>query len=225
MENQEKNNQLQPNQNNQLQTVSKRPLSEIMRAGNKRELATTLKQYREKSGAVNFPMVMSVPLSERLPALYQRNYMEATALVGMGLASAFDRMVFKKKPSGELVNDIAEEILNTSDQDNIALEDLMLFLQGLVRGDYGEITELSIAKFMKLFNGYRDERHFALIEYRENQHLQYKGMGSAERSAKSDPLAEHFSGISARISEMKEAMSEKKQSETMKKADKYFGDK
>jgi hypothetical protein len=193
-----------------------------MVAGNKRELATTLKQYREKSGVVNFPAVMSVPLSERLPAMYQRNFMEATALVGLGLASAFERMLFKKKPDGDLVNDIAEEILNTSDQDNIALEDLMLFLQGLVRGDYGEITELSIARFMKLFNSYRDERHNALILFRENQHLQFKGMGNSERSAKSNPLAEHFSGISARISEMKDAMSEKKQSETMKKADKYF---
>lgn len=193
-----------------------------MVAGNKRELATTLKQYRERNGEVNFPMVMSVPLSERLPALYQRNFLEATALVGMGLASAFDRMVFKKKPSGEMVNDIAEEILNTCEQDNLSLEDLMLFLQGLVRGNYGEIAELSISRFMKIFDGYRDERHFALIKYRENQHLQYKGMGSAERSAKSDPLAEHFSSIGARIAEMKDSLSEKKQSDTMKKADKYF---
>lgn len=190
--------------------------------GDKRELAITLKQYREPNGNVNFPLVLSVPTYERLPAMYQRNYMETTALVGMGLASAFDRMVFKKKPSGELVNDIAEEILNSADEDNLSLEDLMLFLQGLVRGKYGELAELSISRFMKLFDGYRDDRHYALIEYRENQHLQYKGMGSADRSSKSDPLAEHMSGISSRLAEMKDALSEKKQSETMKKADKYF---
>lgn len=194
-----------------------------MVAGNKRELATTLKQYREPSGNINFPAVMSVPLSERLPALYKRNFLEATALVGMGLASAFDRMVFKKKPTGEMVNEIAEEILNTSDEDNLSLEDLMLFLQGLVRGKYGEIQELSISRFMKLFDGYRDERHFAILEYRENQHIQYKGMGSAERSSKSDPLAEHFSGLASRIAEMKDGLREQKEKETMKKADKYFG--
>jgi hypothetical protein len=170
-------------------------------------------------------MVMSVPSAERLPAMYQRNFLEATALVGLGLSSAFDRMVFKKKPTGEMVNDIAEEILNTSDQDNISLEDLMLFLQGLVRGEYGEIAELSISRFMKLFNSYRDERHNALILFRENQHLQFKGMGSAERSNSLDPLAEHMSGLSSRISDMKEALSEKKQAETIKKADRYFDEK
>lgn len=193
-----------------------------MVAGNKRELATTLKQYRERNGEINFPMVLSVPSTERLPAMYQRNFMEATALVGMGLASAFDRMVFKKKPSGEMVNEIAEEILTTCDQDNLSLEDLMLFLQGLVRGKYGEIAELSISRFMKLFDGYRDERHFKLMEYRENQHLQYKALGDANRSNQVDPLADHMSGLSSRISELKDALSERKQSDTMKKADKYF---
>jgi len=193
-----------------------------MVAGDKRELATTLKQYRERNGDINFPMVMSVPLSERLPAIYQRNFMEATALVGMGLASAFDRMIFKKKPDGDLVNDIAEEILNTCDQDNLSLEDLMLFLQGLVRGKYGEISELSIARFMKIFDEYRDERHFSLVKYRENQHLQFKGMGTADRVSKGDPLSEHMSGMAGKLADMKDALRDKKESETMKKADKYF---
>lgn len=196
-----------------------------MVAGNKRELATTLKQYKQPNGNIDFPMVLAVPTSERLPALYQRNFLEATALVGMGLAAAFDRMVFKKKPTGEMVNEIAEEILNSSDEDNLSLEDLMLFLQGLVRGKYGEIAELSISRFMKLFDGYREERHFALVEFRENQHLQYKSLGDANRSFREDPLSEHMSNISGRMLEIKEALSEKRQSETMKKADKYYGSK
>lgn len=188
-----------------------------MESGNKREIAVILKQYRFKSGDVNFPAIFNIPTAQRLPELYKENYLRATALVGMGLATAFDRMVFRKKPSGELVNQIAEEILDTCEEDNLSLEDLMLFLQGLVRGTYGEVSEISIAKFMNLFDQYRQERYDAIINFRENEHIQFKSLGSSERSSKSDELAEHFASMSQTISELKnEWRSLKKENNNLK---------
>lgn len=193
-----------------------------MEAGNNRQMALILKQYKTPRGAIDFPKVLSVPTAERLPALYQNNFVRVTALVVAALTLAFERMSFKKKMTGAVINNIAEEILNTCDEDNLSMEDLLLFLQNMVRGEYGNIEELSISRFMNLFGKYRDERHFALVEYRENEHLQFKGMGDANRTNYTDPLSEHMSNIAGRMSEMKDAIREQRISETMKKADKFY---
>ncbi len=178
-----------------------------MEAGNNRQLALILKQYKDKSGEVNFPAVFSVPTDQRLPAIIASDFMKATALVVAALSLAFEKLNFKKKTEfGKLINDIADEIIDTADEDNISMEDLLLFLQGMVRGKYGEITEMSVARFMKLFEGYRQIRHESILLLRENEHLQYKGLGDAERTSKSDELEQRFANFGDRIAELKESI-------------------
>lgn len=195
-----------------------------MQAGDNRQMALILKQYKHKTGEINYPAVFTVPSIERLPALYEKDFMQATALVVGAITMAFEKMRFKNM-DGKLLNDIAEEVLDTSGEDNLSLEDLVLFLQGMVRGKYGVMENMSVSKFMKLFDEYRLERTNAICEFRLNEHLQFKGMGDSTRMNQPDPLAEHFSNMGARIAEMKNALSEKKQIETIKKADQYFANK
>lgn len=193
-----------------------------MSKGDSQTMALILKQYKFKNGDVNFPVIFStVPTCERLPALFKKDMFQATALVVGALTMCFKKMRLKKV-DGELINDIAEDILDSSDEDNLSLEDLVLFLGLMMRGKYGDIEEISVVKFMRLFDKYRDERHIAMETIRINEHLQYKGIGDTIRSNQVDPLAEHFSNFGARIVEMKEALSEKKEKETMVKADKFF---
>ena len=195
-----------------------------MEAGNNREMALILKQYKDKSGAINFPAVLSVPSSERLPAMYERDFMKATALVVGALTMAFEKMRFKNM-DGRLINDIAEEILNSADEDNIGLEDLVLFLQNMTRGKYGTFESMSLSKFMSHFDKYRDDRHYALLEYRENQHLQFKGIGDATKSVKTDPLADRMSKLGSSLHELRMQLSEqKKESNVIKMANKYYGE-
>lgn len=192
-----------------------------MEAGDSRTMAIILKQYKHKSGEINFPAVFTVPSSERLPALYQKDFMQATALVVAALTMAFERMSLKKM-TGELINNIAEEIINSCDEDNLSLEDLILFLQGMVRGKYGEISEISVAKFMNLFDKYRGERTLAIEDYRYNQHLHHKGLGDSNRSAKEDPLSEHFSKLGNSLTILKEQLKETKQeNKKLKDIDKW----
>ena len=193
-----------------------------MQKGDSRTMALILKQYKHKSGEVNYPAVFTVPSSERLPALYERDFMHATALVVGAITMAFEKMRFKNMDGG-LLNDIAEEVLDSSGEDNLSLEDLVLFLQGMVRGKYGVIDSMSVSKFMKLFDDYREERTEAIRNFRMNEHLQYKGMGDSNRSNNSDPLAEHFSRMAGTIAELKQSLrQEKAEAQTAKLAEKAF---
>lgn len=196
-----------------------------MEAGNNREMALILKQYKLPDGAIDFPKVFHVPHFERLPALYKADFMRATALVVGALTVAFERMSFKKKLTGKIINDIAEEIINSCDEDNLSMEDLLLFLGNMVRGKYGNIEEISVSRFMNLFDKYRDDRHYAIIEYRDNQHLQHRCMGNANRSVKADPLADRMSKLGSSLHELKMQLSEqKKENNVLTQAKKYYGE-
>lgn len=177
-----------------------------METGNNRAIATILKQFKTKEGRVNYEMVMSTPLSERLPAMYERDYLRTTALVGMAIASAFDRMRFKKELPSGLVNDIADEVIDTAGDDNLGMEDLLMFLQGLVRGNYGNVEEMSISRFMNLFGEYRNERHQELVKFRENQHLYFKSLGDDNRISKENPISEHLSKFGSGLSDLKNSL-------------------
>lgn len=196
-----------------------------MEAGNKMEMARILKQYKSPQGSVNYPAVMSVPVNDRIPAMYEKDYMRTTALVGMAIASAFDRMKFKKELANGLVHDIADEVIDSASEDNLSMEDLLLFLQGLVRGKYGNVEDISISRFMNLFEDYRQARHEELLNYRENEHLSYKSLGDSNRSSKGDPLADHFSNLGQSLHELRMSLSEsKKESNTIKQANKFYGE-
>jgi hypothetical protein len=176
-------------------------------------VATILKQYKLPNGDVNFPAIFStVPTEERLPALYKKDFMKATALVVAALALAFERLRFKKM-DGKLVNDIAEEVLDSADIDNLSLEDLLLFLQMMVQGKYGNIDEMSIPRFMNLFDKFRDDRHNSIVEIRMNEHLQYKGLGSSERSNQEDALSSHFANFAGTMASLRESLKELKNKE------------
>jgi hypothetical protein len=133
--------------------------------------------------------------------------MQATALVVAALTMAFEKMNLKKKDGlGVTINNIAEEVLDTCEEDNLSLEDLVLFLQYMVRGKYGNVEDISVSRFMNLFDKYRDDRDLAIMEFRENEHLQFKALGDGERTSKNDPLAEHFATMGERISDLKESI-------------------
>jgi len=184
-------------------------------------VAQILKQYKHKDGNINFPAIFTVPSTERLPALYEKDFMQATALVVGALTMAFEKMRFKKM-DGVTVNNIAEEVLDSCDQDNLSLEDLVLFLQNMVRGKYGILDDMSVARFMNLFDKYRDERHDAIMELRENEHLMYKGLGSSERICKQDALTEHFANFANTMSTVRENMKElRKENKKLNDIDKF----
>lgn len=196
-----------------------------MQKGDNQTMALILKQYKFKNGEVNFPAIFAtVPTSERLPALFKKDMFQATALVVGALTMAFKKMRLKKV-DGELINDIAEDVLDSSDEDNLALEDLVLFLGNLIRGKYGDVDDITVTKFMRLFDKYRNERTDAIQELRLNEHLQFKGMGDCTRSNAENPIAESFANLGARIVEMKEALQDKREKETMVKAEQFFKDK
>jgi len=173
-----------------------------MEAGNNREITNILKQYKEPSGIIKFDEVMKVPLSDRLPSLAEKNIMHATMLVVAAITMAFEKMSMKKKVDGVLINNIADEVIDTCGEDNLGMEDLMLFLQGLVRGKYGNNDDMTVSKFMNLFELYREERHKAIVEHREKEADYLDSLGDPTDRIKGKTLLdEQLASYASRIQE------------------------
>lgn len=173
-----------------------------MEAGNNREITLILKQYKDDKGLIKYPAVFSIPSEDRLPMIVKKDFMKATALVVVALTMAFEKMSMKKKVDGALINNIADEIIDTCEEDNVALEDLMLFLQGLVRGKYGNHDDMTVSKFMNLFDIYLEDRWKAIVEFREQQYATLDSLGDPSDRIKGKTLLdEQLASYSQKLQE------------------------
>ena len=163
-----------------------------------------LRQYKEPNGAIMYNSLLSIPANERIPELAKKDLSKIVGVITAGLTIAFESMNLKRAMNAIQILDLAEAIVDTSHEDNLSMEDLMIFLQTLVRGEYGPIYEsMDIPKFMEKFEVYREKRHLALINHNADVAAQYKGMGDTNRSNQTDTLSDHFSKMANRICDMK----------------------
>lgn len=173
--------------------------------GDQQLIKTLLKGFLTGNGATNYISLFMVPTAERIPALAKTNRVEIHQVIAAQIEYS---MKFFNIPNGMSLEQIfllADTIIDDSESDNLSLQDVFLFLQRLSEGKMGTIyNRLDIPTFMELLEIHRQERHEELLKYRENEHLQYKGMGSNERTCQSDPLSEHFANFGNTLNALKE---------------------
>lgn len=197
-----------------------------METGNNQQVSLILRQFKQKDGTPNYPAVFSIPSTERLPVLAAQDFHKVNLLMIGAITVAFESLTFKKPMNEIQILNLSELIIDSSHEDNLSFEDVILFLQQMVAGKYEFSSEsMDVPRFMKLFNTYREERHQAILNFRENQQLEYKAIGDAHRTLKENPLADHFSKLGGSLHELKMGMLEqKREAEVVKKMNKLYGD-
>ena len=204
-------NQIQTNKQTGMMPY-KPNLKNALLKGDKSAVQMILRDFKTQSGAVNYPVVFSIPSGDRLVKLSENDFSGTLSLVTVGVTLAMDFLNLKIPLNAIQILDLSEAIIDSSGEDNLALEDLMLFLQGLTRGKYGPMYEsLDVPKFMGFFEKYRQERHEAILRYRENEHLTYKSIGNPERASdRNTAFDEHLSSFTTKLANMKDELHEAK---------------
>lgn len=181
----------------------------------KMALTIELRRFKTESGAVNYPALFDVPKDQRLAAMAKESLRDTIGRVTVALTLAFEGMNLARPMNPSQVVDLAEAIVDSSgEQDNIAFEDLMIFLQKLTRGEYGTMYEsMDIPKFMSFFDKYRDERWEAALKRRDEKEAYYKTLGDPDtydRTYRKDasPLSEQLSHFSGKIQAQKDEILE-----------------
>lgn len=176
-------------------------IESVVLQGNNQGVNIVLRNFKTSTGGLDFQKILSVPREERMPVLNKKDPEHLSVVVTAGLTLALETMNLKRPMSAGQICDLAETIIDSSNEDHLSVEDLMLFLQKFVRGEYGSNYEaMDIPKFMEKFEMYREERWQQLNALRDGVHIQNKTTGDTGRENQESELGAHFSGMAEKFS-------------------------
>lgn len=135
-------------------------------------------------GSINFPGLMKVPSANRIPALSQADFTECMKSVNSAV------YLFLSTCGVEVNTSVAitSSILNEAHEDNLSIEDVVMFLMKMTAGQYGKFYgNITPPAFMEKFEEYRQERHEALLNIREEKSANHKALGPSEREYDKSP--------------------------------------
>lgn len=150
-----------------------------------------LQQYQHKDQA-NYDLLLAIPLHERIPGLtseygYQRMYrLLATIIREFCMAIPLPK---SKKLNDIRISVCACDILLSAHEDQLSLEDIILFFERARQGKYGPIKKaLTHQLINQMLEVYRQERHEAYMQKKTAQEATFKTLGPSERTS-SEPTS------------------------------------
>lgn len=143
-----------------------------------------LKQY-EINEAIRFDLLWAIQESDRIPALTNEfgkkriHNLMSTVLREFCLSIPLPKA---KKLNDTRTNACACDIMIRAEEEALSMEDIILFFERAKKGKYGPINKyLTHQLINEKLEMYLEDRRQAFIKFSEEKHLQYKGMGPADR--------------------------------------------
>lgn len=150
------------------------------------EIEKNLSQFKE-NGIVKFEPLLGIPVKDRLPGLVDQYGAKKIHQLLVVLLTQFCNTFNVIRPmTAEQIVACASEILNTSTEDYLSIEDLTIFFQGAKNGKYGKIYDrLDQQIIFEMLEVYRQQRHEQYLNIKEEQHANLKALGPSFRSSDS----------------------------------------
>ena len=142
-------------------------------------------RYKEKGEALPMKVIELVPISERLPALTKVYGVEkVSGILSIAITKALNNFNLRVGMNPQQIMKLAYELINDSEQDHLAIQDILLFLDGMVKYKYVKVYDrMDMPTFFEMLEKYREERHQAFMNGKEEAHAQFKAMGNSNRTS------------------------------------------
>jgi len=154
-------------------------LTTLASEGNKMEVNTYLAKFKERN-QIQFPKLLGISMNDRIPELIKTEVGRDTVFIALvaSLKSLFSNINLRVGLNEDQLIEISEQVIEQSQEDNLALEDFLLFGQKFLVGEYGKIYDrMDVPTFFEFFEKYRQQRHEAILNVRYEQHSQFKVEG------------------------------------------------
>jgi hypothetical protein len=145
-----------------------------------------LQQYQNKD-KVNYDLLLAIPLSERIPGLtteygYQRMYrLLVTIIREFSMAIPLPK---SRKLNDTRVSVCACDLMLSAYEDQLSLEDIILFFERAKEGKYGSVKKaLTHQLINQMLEIYRQERHEAYMKKKEAKEAELKNLGPVVRTS------------------------------------------
>lgn len=133
---------------------------------------------------VSYRKVLELPLAERIPALILQPGKRDEILTALtaSLKSAFGNINVRLSMNEEQVVELADMIIDQSHEDQLGMEDVLLFLGDLLQGKMGRVNDrMDIPTFFSLFEEYRQCRHIEMKSFKAEIEAQHRALPVNDR--------------------------------------------
>lgn len=156
-----------------------------------------LQQYAKKDKP-DFEFLLSIPLTERIPGLIGEYGLKRMHKLLKLILQEFCYSIAlpkSKKLTETKMAVCACDLILVADEDQLSLEDLIVFFELAKRGVYGKfkgmLTHFSIIQKLEV---YRQERYDAYLELKAQKQTEQKKLGPAERTSPEPTAIRHLFG-------------------------------
>lgn len=168
------------------------------------ELVKNLEQFKER-GVVKFESLLSIPVTDRMPGLVEKYGKEKIhGLVVVMLTKFVNSFNLIRPMTSDQIVECAFEMIDSSYEDTLSIEDFALFFQGAKSAKYGKVLDrMDQQTVFELFENYRQERHSKYLKIKYEKEVQYKvsGIRTSEEKGMKELLheanLEHFKKVNS----------------------------
>jgi len=143
-----------------------------------------LQQYSTDEGA-NFEALLSIPLSERIPALVNEYGLKRMHRLIKTILNEFCHSITlpkSKKLTETKTSVTACDLILVADEDQLSMEDLIVFFELAKNGKYGKFkTVLTHYTIMEKLEQFRQQRYEAYVRIKEQKEAEVRLLGPTER--------------------------------------------
>lgn len=153
--------------------------------GSTGQVFNELCRYKENGNAMPMKVMESIPVGSRLPALAQSYGIDKiAAVVAKAITKTLSNFNLRVGMNAEQILELAYQLIDSSNEDQLAFEDVMLFLDGMVKSKYGKVYDrMDMPTFFEMLDVYRDQRHAEYMRFKDEQNVQYKASGDTNRTS------------------------------------------
>jgi hypothetical protein len=152
-------------------------------SGDQQLVKTLVNTFLGPAGTDYFSL-LRISQSERIPALAKENRLYVHKIISAQIEYTMKFFNVATGLSIEQVFLLADQIIDESEEDNLSLQDVFVFLQKLGTGQMGVVyNRLDIPSIMELLESHRQERHKQYQKAKEEIHIQQKAYGPSERES------------------------------------------
>lgn len=154
-------------------------------SGNSGVVFNELCRFKEKGEPLPMKVIEYVPVSERLPALAKMyGNDKIAAVLSKAITRSLNNFNLRVAMTPEQIADLSYALIDEAEQDQLAIQDILLFLEGMVKNKYGKVYDrMDMPTFFDMLEKYREQRHLDFMNGKEEAHAQFKAMGDSNRTS------------------------------------------
>ena len=142
-------------------------------------------RWKDKGEPLPMMVIQQIPVKDRLPGLVNTYGMDkVSAILAKAINRALSNFNLRVGMNADQVMELSLQLIDSANEDQLAFEDIMLFLDGMIKAKYGKVYDrMDIPTFFEMLEQYRDERHRQYVRFKDEQNAQFKSSGDQNRSS------------------------------------------